>query len=161
MTIVLSRSSAGYRLYAEQFLPAPLDRVFPYFADAMNLQALTPKYLHFQILTPAPIVMRQGSKIDYQLRIHGFPVRWQSEITDWEPPRRFVDRQIRGPYRWWIHEHHFEQRDDQTRAIDTVEYGVPLGALLHPLLVGPDLRRIFEHRAAVLRRVFGPAPCHD
>src|SRR5579871_5848818 len=94
-----------HEFHGEQFLPRPLEEVFPFFADAGNLPILTPPWLHFHILTTRPIEMRRGALIDYRLRIHGLPIRWQSEIVEWDPPHRFVDEQRRGPYRLWHHEH--------------------------------------------------------
>ena len=81
--------------------------VFPFFSDADNLERLTPPWLRFQVVTPGPIRLKVGTCIEYRLRIRGVPIRWISEITAWEPPHRFVDRQVRGPYRLWIHEHRF------------------------------------------------------
>ncbi len=102
-----------YRLTREQFVPLGLDEVFDFFADAGNLELLTPPWLHFEILAPSPVEMREGTLIDYKLRLHGVPIRWQSEITVWQPPFRFVDRQRRGPYRLWVHTHRFESLSER------------------------------------------------
>ena len=137
-------------------LARPRDEVFPFFADARNLEYLTPPWLRFTMLTPWPVEMRQGALIDYRLRVRGVPLRWRSEITAWEPPYRFVDEQRRGPYRLWIHEHGFEEtREGRTLAHDAVRYAVPGGWLVDRLLVRRDLERIFEYRRAVLRDLFG------
>ena len=142
---------------SEQWLPLPRERVFAFFADAGNLDIITPPRLNFQVLTPQPLVLGPGTLIDYRLRIRGVPIRWQSEITVWEPPRRFVDEQRRGPYRRWVHEHIFEERDGGTLIRDEVAYAVP-GWFLEPLvnrwLVAPDLRKIFAHRRAKIDEVF-------
>ena len=137
-------------------LARPRDEVFPFFADARNLEYLTPPWLRFTMLTPWPVEMRQGALIDYRLRVRGVPLRWRSEITAWEPPYRFVDEQRRGPYRLWIHEHGFEEtREGRTLALDAVRYAVPGGWFVDRLLVRRDLERIFEYRCAVLRDLFG------
>src|SRR5438105_4101409 len=86
-------------LIQEQWLPVARDKVFAFFADAGNLDAITPPWLHFQVVTPQPMTLQAGAVIDYRLRVHGLPMPWQSEITIWEPPHRFVDVQRRGPYR--------------------------------------------------------------
>jgi ligand-binding SRPBCC domain-containing protein len=135
-------------------LPRPLEVVFPFFADAGNLEALTPAWLRFEILTPMPLVMRVGAIIEYQLRLHGIPVRWKSEITVWEPMLRFVDEQRRGPYRKWIHEHTFKQRGNGCEIRDFVRYSVPGGWLANRLFVQRDVRRIFEYRARKLNDLF-------
>lgn len=144
---------------AEQWLPRPLDEVFAFFSDAYNLDAVTPPWLHFQFLTPRPPAMHVGLLIDYRIRLHGLPMRWRTEITHWEPPHRFVDRQLRGPYRQWVHEHTFVARDGGTLMRDRVEYAVP-GWILEPLivrwLVGPDMARIFGYRRDKMRELFGP-----
>src|SRR5579871_2259342 len=98
----------------ELWLPRDRPAVFSFFADAHNLETLTPPWLNFEVLTPRPIEMRAGAKIDYQLRVHGIPLRWQSEITAWQPPSQFVDAQRRGPYRQWIHTHTFEEKNGGT-----------------------------------------------
>ncbi|MCB9868543.1 MAG: SRPBCC family protein [Planctomycetes bacterium] len=138
-------------------LPRPLDEVFAFFADAHNLERLTPSFLRFTVRTPAPIEMRCGTLIDYGLRLRGLPFRWRSEIAVWEPPLRFADRQVRGPYRHWFHEHRFSAIDPGTRCEDTVDYRVPGGALVHRLLVRRDVERIFRYRAEVLRALFDSA----
>ena len=138
-------------------LPRPRGEVFPFFADARNLERLTPPWLRFAMLTPAPVEMKQGALIDYRLRLRGVPVRWRSEITAWEPPLRFVDEQRQGPYRLWIHEHRFEEAEGGTLAHDAVRYAVPGGWLVDRLLVRRDLERIFEYRCAELRDLFGNA----
>jgi ligand-binding SRPBCC domain-containing protein len=111
--------------------------------------------LNFQVLTPGPIEMSVGRLIDYKLRMRGIPVRWQSEITAWEPPVRFVDKQRRGPYRLWIHEHRFAELDNGTVCFDDVRYAVPGGRLIDRLLVRRDLRKIFDFRHEQLRKTFG------
>lgn len=141
-------------LHRRIVLPRALDEVFAYFADAGNLQELTPPWLHFHILTPA-VTMAVGARIDYRLRLRGVPIRWQSEITVWEPGRRFVDEQRRGPYRRWVHEHRFAAVAGGTEVIDDVDYRVPGGGLVDRLLVRRELRRIFDYRHARLQSRFG------
>src|SRR5437773_1665615 len=100
----------AFVLHAEQWLPCRRVTLFEFFSDAFKLESLTPPLLRFQVLTPRPIIIRTGTLIDYKLRLHGIPIRWQSEISIWEPPLRFVDRQTRGPYRLWHHEHRFVEQ---------------------------------------------------
>ena len=144
------------RLESEQTISLPRSEVFPFFADALNLQAITPPWLRFRIVTPPPIVMRRGTLIDYRLRLRGVPVRWTSEITAWEPPSRFVDEQRRGPYRRWIHEHTCAEHDGQTVMCDRVDYLVPGGRLVDRLLVKRDLERIFAYRKARIAELLTP-----
>jgi hypothetical protein len=139
---------------AEQWLPRPLEAVFPFFADAGNLDVLTPSWLRFEILTPCPIKMREGARIDYRLRWHGLPMRWQSAITKWEPPHCFVDEQRHGPYRLWHHEHRFSESDGRTLVRDHVRYAVPGGLLIDRLFVRRDVHRIFAFRQAKLAGLF-------
>ena len=139
------------------WLPKPLNEVFPYFADARNLEELTPPWLHFKVLTPAPISLAAGTTIDYRLRLRGLPIRWLSEITIWEPPYRFVDEQRRGPYRLWVHEHRFHEQDGQTLAEDHVRYAVTGGALVNRLFVARDMAKIFEYRHRKMELIFGAA----
>jgi ligand-binding SRPBCC domain-containing protein len=139
---------------SELWLPRPIQEVFGFFSDARNLQVLTPDWLNFKILTPGPIAMRAGALIDYRLRIHGLPIRWQTEITAWQPTQRFVDKQRRGPYRQWIHEHTFKAQNGGTLCGDFVQYAVPGGEWVHRWLVRPDVERIFAFRGERLRELF-------
>jgi ligand-binding SRPBCC domain-containing protein len=141
-------------LQYEIWLPVAPPNIFPFFADAGNLEALTPPWLNFKILTPLPIDVHEGTLIDYRLRLRGVPVRWRTRISVWQPPYRFVDEQLRGPYRQWIHEHTFEAHQGGTLVRDHVRYAVPFDWLVHRLLVRPDVERIFRYRAAELRRRF-------
>ena len=143
-----------FTLTNELWLPQQPQDVFPFFADAFNLERLTPPSLGFQVLTPPPIEMRVGTLIDYRVRLRGIPMRWQSEITEWEPPHRFVDEQRRGPYRMWIHEHTFTSQDDGTMAKDIVQYAVLGGAIVQRLFVASELKRIFQYRNAALKDHF-------
>ena len=146
----------AHLLTREQVLPGRPQDVFPFFASARNLEAITPPWLGFHVVTPEPIAMAAGTEIAYRLRLHGVPVRWLTRIEAWEPPVRFVDVQLRGPYRLWHHTHEFapDPRDPgRTLMRDTVRYRLPLGplgALARPL-VARDLRRIFDHRAERVR----------
>jgi ligand-binding SRPBCC domain-containing protein len=137
------------------WLPKNLERIFAFFADPCNLDRLTPPWLHFEILTPEPIEMRAGTLLDYRLRLRGVRMRWQSEITLWQPPYKFVDRQTRGPYRLWLHAHNFRAHQGGTLVEDCVRYAVPGGSIVQRLLVAPDLERIFSYRHEVLRKLFG------
>jgi len=148
------RKDGLFTVETHLFLPRPLETVFPFFADASNLESITPPWLRFKILTPLPIVMRVGAIIEYQLHLHGIALRWQSEITVWKPPLRFVDEQRRGPYRKWIHEHTFTQCGHGSEMNDFVQYAVPGGWLVNLIFVRRDVRRIFEYRRQRLRALF-------
>lgn len=146
-------------------VPAPLDEVFPFFSNPQNLGLLTPEDFKFQITQALPAEMRAGMKIHYRVRVLRIPLRWTSEIPLWEPPHRFVDVQLRGPYRHWRHLHEFHETKAGTRITDTVDYAVPawiFEGLVHRLFVRPDLARIFQYRLeqiAVLFDVVGkPQP---
>ena len=143
-----------------QRLALPVERVFAFYAQARNLKALTPPWMGFAVVTPEPIQMRAGALIDYRLKLHGVPVRWCTRIEAWEPPVRFVDIQVRGPYALWEHTHSFE-RDSEDAAVirDRVRYALPLGPLgqiAHAAFVRRDLNRVFDYRArAVAERLLG------
>jgi hypothetical protein len=151
---MLIKNMQVFTLETEIWLPRPPEEVFRFFADAANLELLTPPWLNFAIITPAPIEMRAGTLIDYRLRLHGIPIRWQSEITVWEPHERFIDEQRRGPYRLWIHEHRFRPEGRGTMVGDRVQYAVPGGRLINYFIVAPDTKRIFEYRHKKLAQVF-------
>ncbi|HVT73633.1 MAG TPA: SRPBCC family protein [Lacunisphaera sp.] len=144
------------KLLAHLWLPAAPASVFPFFAEAENLQAITPGWLDFSIVGARPVPIRQGTVIDYRLRLHGVPLSWQSEITVWEPPHRFRDEQRRGPYRRWAHTHTFEACAGGTLCRDEVDYIVPGGDWIERWFVRHDLRRIFEHRQRALLAHFAP-----
>lgn len=143
-------------LVEELWLPRPRDEVFAFFADPRNLDAITPPWLHFHIVTPSPIDMKPGTLIDYKLRVRGVPISWQSEISEWSPPFRFVDRQLKGPYRHWLHLHEFEERNGGTLIRDRVEYAVPgwiFAPLIHRLFVKRDVATIFAFRTNKIREL--------
>lgn len=144
-------------LRTELWLPQSCGEIFQFFADPHNLDRLTPAWLQFKILSPANAAMGKGTLLDYRLRLHGVPIRWQSEISVWEPPRRFVDRQIKGPYKLWVHEHTFTADSGGTLVGDNVEYAVPGGTLVQKFLVAPDIARIFAYRHKILEALFNPA----
>jgi ligand-binding SRPBCC domain-containing protein len=138
-------------------LARPIEQVFSFFADAGNLEQLTPPELRFRILTPLPIEMCEGARIEYRLQLFGVPFRWRTRITVWDPPRRFVDVQERGPYRLWEHTHVFRAEADGVRVEDRVRYELPLqpvGDVAHAL-VRRQLERIFAYRTRVLARRLG------
>jgi|SRR5579863_1309255 len=145
-------------LRAEQFIPLPLPEVFKFFSDAHNLQRLTPAWMHFRILSVDPQPVQQGTLIRYSLRWRIFPIHWTTEIIAWEPPHRFVDIQLKGPYKLWHHEHRFVAEASGTRILDEVQYALPLGPLgrmAHALKVKKDVARIFEYRKQMVLQVFG------
>jgi ligand-binding SRPBCC domain-containing protein len=147
-----------HRIEREELVPRPLGDVFEFFSLAHNLERITPPWLSFEVLTPAPIEMRVGTQIDYRLRVHGIPLRWVSRIEDWVHNRAFVDRQIQGPYRLWHHRHEFEPRDGGTLVRDRVHYAIglgPLGEIAHAGFVKRDLAGVFDFRTTAVRQLLG------
>ena len=140
------------RFATDIWLPRSREEVFQFFSNPANLEALTPPWLHFEILTPG-VTLHAGALIDYRLRLYGIPLRWQSVISGWEPPQRFVDEQRRGPYRRWVHTHTFIDERGGTRVADEVEFEVPFGWLAGPLVMR-DVRRIFAFRTDALVKLF-------
>jgi ligand-binding SRPBCC domain-containing protein len=148
-----------WQLEQSQLVPQPREAVFAFFSDAHNLEKLTPGFLGFRILTPDPIEMREGTLIDYSLRLHGMRLRWTTRIECFEPPARFADLQLRGPYRHWRHLHEFEETRGGTRMRDVVDYELPLGPLgtvARALFVRKALRRIFDFRRAAIAEILSP-----
>jgi len=136
-------------------LPCNIHDVFRFFSDATNLERITPPGLCFRILTPTPIPMGENTLIDYKLQLYGIPFTWTARIRKWNPPSQFIDEQIRGPYRLWIHTHRFFDLDKATRVTDEVHYGLPLwplGEALFPL-VHYLLVRIFRFRKRAIRTI--------
>ena len=155
-SIRISRTARVSTMETRTILPRSREVVFPYFADAGNLEKITPPWLGFQILTPRPIEMRAGTLIEYRLRLHGIHVNWLTEITLWNPPFRFVDEQKRGPYRKWIHEHTFLESGNNCEMRDVVQYDPPGGGMADLLFVRRNVRRIFEYREQKLLTLFTP-----
>jgi ligand-binding SRPBCC domain-containing protein len=150
-----------YLLERQQFIPRPLAELFAFFADAGNLETLTPGNLNFKILTPRPITMQPGTVIDYQLMLAGVPFKWKTLIETFDPPHRFTDVQSRGPYKLWHHTHEFTAVDGGTRVVDRVRYRLPLGPLgrlAHATFVGRQLKNIFDFRANQLAELFPAQP---
>lgn len=144
-------------LEREQWIPATRERVFACFADAANLETLTPPWLGFRILTPLPIAMRDDARIEYRIRLAGVPLRWRTRIASWEPGVRFADEQERGPYALWEHTHHFERCGDGVLMRDVVRYALPfgvLGQIAHAVAVHSALAAIFDFRFARIRELF-------
>jgi len=153
-----------HHLEREQWLPATMERVFDFFADAANLQTLTPPWLGFRILSPLPIAMRTGARIEYRIALAGVPLHWRTRIASWEPGVRFSDEQERGPYALWEHTHHFDRRGDGILMGDAVRYALPLGVLgrvAHTVAVHSALAAIFDYRFARIRELFPPAQGAD
>jgi ligand-binding SRPBCC domain-containing protein len=145
----------AHLLERSTWIARPIDEVFAFFADAGNLERITPPELRFRILSRLPIEMQKGAIIEYRLALFGVPFGWRTMIDHWEPPYRFVDRQLRGPYSEWVHTHLFTPERHGTRMDDRVDYRLPLGPLGLPALplVSHQLRRVFDYREATIQRL--------
>lgn len=151
--------SPAHLLEREQRVPFPIERAFAFYGDAHNLERISPPWLGFEVATPRPIEMGVGTLIEYRLRLHRVPMRWRTRIEAWEPPHRFVDAQIQGPYSLWEHTHAFEEDGPEATIIrDRVRYSIPfgpLGELADRLLVRRDLKQIFDYRRDAVARELG------
>ena len=154
----VERVGKHWRLTMSQWLNQPREELFRFFADAYNLEKITPSLLNFKVVTPGPISMAPGTLIDYKLRVRGVPIRWRTLIEKWEPCEMFTDEQLKGPYKRWHHTHTFVEENGGTRCNDVVEYappGGPLAPLINRLVVQRDVEKIFAYRAKVLNEMFG------
>ena len=158
-----------YDLERTQLIRRPLDDVFAFFSDAGNLEAITPAFLSFRILTPRPIAMQPGTLIDYQIRLLGIPLNWRTQIETWEPPLHFSDVQLQGPYQLWQHTHEFLAVPEGTLMTDRVRYQMPLGPLgrvVHAVWTKQMLEAIFDYRFQKIEELLGEKistfviPCH-
>ncbi len=147
-----------HELLMEQWVPQPIDRVFDFFSDSKNLETITPPFLHFKILNQSDEKLCDGTILNYQLKIHGIPVRWQSRIMDFQPGVRFSDEQTRGPYSIWHHMHQFFEKDGGTvirdRAVYKLPGWVPGDIIAHPF-IRKDLETIFTYRRKKIEELFG------
>ena len=148
-----------YHFESELLVDAPREEVFQFFAKAQNLEQITPDSLRFEIITPLPIIMAKGVHIEYRLKIYAVPFYWLTEITLWEPPDRFIDSQLKGPYRSWVHEHIFTEVDGKCLIKDNISYQVRGGIfapLINRMFVRKDVTKIFNFRSAKILTVFPP-----
>jgi len=146
-----------YKIKTEQFIKRSLAEVFDFFSRPENLAEITPSELHFKILSPQPLEMKQGAVIDYTIKLFKIPVHWRTLISTYEPPYRFVDEQIKGPYSYWHHTHIFKEVNDGVEIYDSVSYSIPfglLGRLLHAVWIKRNLERIFKFRKNVIDQIF-------
>ena len=138
-----------HEIKTEQWVPQPLDKTFLFFKDAKNLEKLTPEFLKFKVLNQSTPEIKEGTKLNYRISLHGFPVGWQSKIIDWKPDKKFSDVQLKGPYSYWHHTHEFEEKNGGTLIRDRVLYKVPFGIpgdLVGGGWVRKDLENIFTYR---------------
>jgi uncharacterized protein (TIGR01777 family) len=150
--------SGQKELLVEQWVPQSVGEVFPFFSDAKNLAELTPEFLHFKILSQSTEKVESGTLIDYQIKVHGFPMTWRTRIEEWKPEQKFVDTQLKGPYKKWNHTHRFISMKGGTLLTDRVLYQLPMGRLGNIVAgrkVTSDINTIFKYRFKVIEERFG------
>jgi len=143
-------------IYVHQYVPYSIDKVFPFFAEANNLEKITPAMLNFKIAHQSTDKIQQGTYIDYNLKIHGFPAKWKTLIDEWNPPFQFVDTQVKGPYSLWHHTHQFEKMGSGTLMTDLVRYRLPFGFLGNTVagaFVQQDVESIFKYRREIMAEI--------
>ena len=147
-----------YTFKKEQKISKSIIDVFDFFSKPENLSVITPNKMDFRILTPSPIEMKEGTLIDYTVKIMSFPIRWRTLITKYDPPNTFIDQQLKGPYSMWHHTHLFEKiNDNETLIKDIILYAVPfsfIGSITHSLYIKRDLENIFDYRSQEIKRIF-------
>ena len=153
-----SKRNGVRRYQTEMWVDAPIDKVFEFFSNPANLEQITPPWLKFKMVQPQYLSIGSGTIIDYRLRLHGIPITWQSEITEWNPPYHFTDVQRKGPYRHWVHTHEFNEAGTGTFIRDSVDYKVPGGYLVDRIFVRKDIERIFTYRKSKLRELMVAVP---
>jgi ligand-binding SRPBCC domain-containing protein len=157
VNIEWNKAVRAYTLTSSVTLPVSRQQLFDFFSDAFQLEQITPPWLHFHVTTAAPIDIQAGALIDYKLRLRGIPIRWRTEISTWDPPSSFTDRQLKGPYSLWEHFHTFEEVEGGTLVKDQVNYRVIGGAIVHSLFVKNDLIKIFGYRRQRMIELFADA----
>jgi len=148
---------AAHEVVYEQWFREPPERLFRFFSDPANLEAITPPFLRFKVLGASTPQLAEGTCIDYRLLLHGVPLRWRSRIETWTPPAGFVDRQLKGPYASWVHTHELVPHARGTLMRDRVRYELPLGALgdiVAGRWVAHDVDEIFAYRREKLAELF-------
>jgi hypothetical protein len=153
-----------YKITTKQIIQRPLAEVFAFFSQPENLALITPDHLAFNIITPPPVEMKQGAIIDYTIRLFKVSVHWRTLITSFEPPFKFVDEQIKGPYSFWHHTHTFKERPYGVEIQDEVHYSIPfgiLGQIMHAIWIKNDLKKIFVHRERIIDNLFAQENYRD
>ncbi|MCW3083386.1 MAG: hypothetical protein JWP12_752 [Bacteroidetes bacterium] len=146
-----------HTLIKETIINRPIAEVFDFFSKAENLDKITPPDMQLRIISPQPIIIQKGTLIDYKIKVSGIPFKWQTLISEWNPPYRFIDKQLKGPYNTWIHEHTFEERNGKTYMKDYVQFRSPgffLEPLINKLFVEKKIKAIFEFREKILKELF-------
>lgn len=150
-----------HRIHELIYLPLSVEEVFAFFYDVGNMQRITPCEIDFRVMTPLPMEMKKGAIVDYRLRLFGVPFNWRSEITHWEPPRKFVDEEVFGPYKMWVHTHNFWSHGEGAVVEDEILYRLPLppfGEIAYPL-VWAELKRIMRYRRRMVRKLLVGDSC--
>lgn len=148
-----------YTLKSIQRLPISIEKAWEFFSDPKNLKTITPDYMGFITLSGDDRSMFPGQIIQYIVTpVMGIPMKWVTEITHVQGQKYFVDEQRFGPYSLWHHKHFFKEIPGGVEMEDIVDYKIPMGIIgqmVHPILVQPKLKEIFDYRTQKLTELFG------
>ncbi|MFA8342453.1 MAG: hypothetical protein ACEPO8_05720 [Rhodothermaceae bacterium] len=139
-----------HKIDCTRVLQTDINRCWSFFSNPLNLKLLTPEKVFDKINLENFSEMYPGMIITYVIKpVLNFRFTWVTEITQMKKEKYFIDEQRFGPYKFWHHQHLFNETENGVEVRDIVHYVMPMGFignLIHKFFVKRELERIFEYR---------------